>query len=47
VLVRCHQGLLTEAAPVSEAEAGWVVRRLAELLEWECPQGIGQAPEAR
>jgi hypothetical protein len=47
VLVRCHLGLLTEAAPVSEAEAGWVVRRLAELLEWECPPGIGQPPAAR
>ena len=47
VLVRCHQGLLTEAAPVSEPEAGWVVRRLAELLEWECPADIGQWPPPR
>lgn len=26
-----------EAAAVSPAEAGWVVRRLAELLDWPCP----------
>ena len=26
-------GLLTPDAPVSDAEAGWVVRRLAELLD--------------
>ncbi|MFO1195489.1 MAG: ATPase with chaperone activity [Burkholderiaceae bacterium] len=37
VLVRCHRGLLADGAGVSAAEAGWVVRRLAELLEWPIP----------
>lgn len=32
VLERVHQGLLGDAAVVSENEAQWVVRRLDELL---------------
>ena len=35
VLERVHRGLLGDAAPVSAAEARWVIRRLAELLDWE------------
>lgn len=35
VLQRIHEGLLTEGSPVTEAEAGWVVGRLAEHLGWE------------
>ncbi|MDP1646600.1 MAG: ATPase with chaperone activity [Rubrivivax sp.] len=35
VLERVHRGLLVEEAPVSAAEARWVIRRLAELLDWE------------
>ncbi len=42
VLVQCHRGLLVEGSVVSSPEAGWVVRRLAELLDWGCPDGIGQ-----
>lgn len=34
ILRRMHAGLRGPDAPVSEAEAAWVVRRLAELLEW-------------
>ena len=34
VLDRCHRGLLDAASGVSRPEAGWVVQRLAELLEW-------------
>jgi len=34
VLERCHRGLVAEGAVVSEAEAAWVIRRLAELLDW-------------
>lgn len=34
VLERCHRGLLAESSGVSRAEAGWVIRRLAELLDW-------------
>ena len=38
VLKRIHRGLLGGAAGVSDAEAGWVTHRLAELLGWEDPQ---------
>ena len=34
VLARCRAGLLTEPATVTPPEAGWVVRRTAELLGW-------------
>ena len=34
VLVQCWRGLTGAGAVVSEPEAGWVIRRLAELLEW-------------
>ena len=37
VLVRIHRGLLTGEAGLSAAEAEWVTRRLAELLNWDCP----------
>lgn len=37
VLQRCHRGLLGEAAVVSDAEAQWVVSRLAELMGWPFP----------
>ena len=37
VLQRMHQGLMVPDAPVSPAEAQWVIRRLAELLEWRAP----------
>ena len=38
VLRRCHQGLLAGPSGLSEAEATWVVRRLAELAEWAWPE---------
>jgi hypothetical protein len=37
VLERMHRGLVVPDAPVSPAEARWVVCRLAELLEWPAP----------
>jgi hypothetical protein len=37
VLQQCHRGLLGDAAVVSEAEAQWVVSRLAELMGWPLP----------
>jgi len=37
VLARCLLGLRVEPAVVSEAESVWVVRRLAELLNWPQP----------
>lgn len=44
VLERIHRGLLAGDASVTPVEAGWVVRRLAELLGWEPLAGIPQAP---
>ena len=35
VLERIHAGLHAGQAGVDEAEAGWVIQRLAELLGWE------------
>jgi hypothetical protein len=37
VLERMHRGLREPASGLQAAEAGWVTRRLAELLEWPCP----------
>ncbi len=34
VLDRCRAGLLAEGSVVSPEEAGWVVSRTAELLDW-------------
>lgn len=34
VLARCHRGLLGPPPTVEPAEAVWVVRRAAELLDW-------------
>ena len=34
VLLQCFRGLTGAEAVVTEPEAHWVVRRLAELLEW-------------
>ena len=38
ILRRIHAGLCTEGAGVSIVEATWVTTRLAELLQWPCPQ---------
>lgn len=38
VLQRCLAGLTGEGAVVSTAEAGWVVTRLAELMNWPALQ---------
>ncbi len=38
VLERVHRGLQGGTAGLNAAEAGWVVHRLAELLEWEDPE---------
>jgi hypothetical protein len=34
VLEKMQQGLEVEGSPVQPAEAVWVIRRLAELLNW-------------
>jgi hypothetical protein len=40
VLQRMHQGLLVEPTQVTADEAAWVTRRLAELLNWDCPPWV-------
>jgi hypothetical protein len=35
VLLRIHRGLLAGDASVTPQEARWVIRRLAELLDWD------------
>jgi hypothetical protein len=37
VLERLHAGLQGPDAPVPPAEGEWIIRRLAELLEWDRP----------
>lgn len=41
VLQNIGRALSATGSPVQPAEADWVVRRLAELLGWEVPQGTG------
>ena len=38
VLVRCHQGLISDASDFTERESEWVIFRLAELLGWAPPE---------
>lgn len=40
VLERMHTGLAADASVVSQDEALWIVRRLAELLSWELPEAL-------
>ena len=35
---RIHRGLLDEGSGLAENEAGWVICRLAELLDWPLPE---------
>jgi hypothetical protein len=35
VLSRCHAGLMQQAEQFPEAQAWWVIRRAAELLQWD------------
>ncbi|MDQ7955638.1 MAG: hypothetical protein RET84_07005 [Pseudomonadota bacterium] len=44
VLQRCHAGLATPESGLSPAEAEWVVRRLAELLDWSQPADFPSSP---
>jgi hypothetical protein len=46
ILRRIHAGLCTAESGVSVPEATWVVTRLAELLNWPCPELLPPAPEA-
>lgn len=38
ILLRIHAGLCTAESGVSVAEATWIATRLAELLNWPCPE---------
>jgi hypothetical protein len=38
VLEKLHAGLIGEDAPVPPNEGEWIIRRLAELLEWDRPK---------
>jgi hypothetical protein len=40
VLQRCYQGLAVDNSVLNAAEAEWVVRRLAELLQWPQPMAL-------
>jgi hypothetical protein len=42
-LRRCHQGLLEPPTAVSEAEAAWVICRVAEMLSWDLPEWLAHA----
>jgi hypothetical protein len=44
VLERIHRGLLVDGAVVAENEAGWVICRLAELLDWPVPEVTKRSP---
>ena len=46
VLQRIRRGLLTAEAGVNPAEAAWVLRRLAELLDWEWSEAAAGADGA-
>ena len=37
VLLQCYQHLLDGVSDLSQREAVWVVRRMAEALDWDCP----------
>ena len=48
VLERVHRGLLADSSAFAEDEAGWVICRLAELLDWPMPAMAGRMlPAAR
>lgn len=38
ILLRIHAGLSGADSGVSAGEARWITLRLAELLEWRCPE---------
>ncbi len=44
ILRRIHAGLCTAESGVSVPEATWITTRLAELLNWPCPELLSAAP---
>ena len=45
ILRRIHAGLCTAESGVSVAEATWITTRLAELLNWQCPELVAPTPQ--
>lgn len=45
ILRRIHAGLCTAESGVSVAEATWITTRLAELLNWPCPELVAPTPQ--
>ena len=37
ILQRIHAGLCAPESAMAPGEAAWIVSRLAELLQWQCP----------
>jgi hypothetical protein len=44
ILLRIHAGLCTAESGVTPPEARWITLRLAELLEWRCPELPAPSP---
>lgn len=44
ILLRIHAGLCTAESGVTPPEARWITLRLAELLQWRCPELPAPAP---
>lgn len=38
ILLRIHAGLMAAESGLAPGEARWITLRLAELLEWRCPE---------
>ena len=45
ILRRIHAGLCTAESGVSVPEATWITTRLAELLNWQCPELVAPTPQ--
>jgi hypothetical protein len=41
-LRQSHAGLRADASAFAPAEAAWVVRRVAELQEWDAPSWLAE-----
>jgi hypothetical protein len=46
ILRRIHAGLCAAESGVSVPEATWITTRLAELLNWPCPELVAPAPHS-
>jgi hypothetical protein len=42
VLERVRRGLMVEGSVVGHDEAGWIIRRLAELLDWPALDAVSE-----